>query len=311
MSTIELARPSIELDDAALHIHELTVDGSAAQAAAIALEQGRDLDTATRRMLEIGGSVLCSGGRLDLLDAVEERVERLLTGLDAHADHLGRVRDLTDTAPAKGQRFELLAGPILERCFAPFGDIVEDTTHSPGADGTSKKGDFTITVSPTPNAGPTRIVVETKDRPTLKLTGRDGALTALDGAMVNREAVVGILVCATAAPALAAQRLRSYPGNRLLVLLDRDEPDPLALELACQLARVLALQAATPESGPSAEQILHLVEQLRIVVDDAAAIRRGWLVAKRGLEAIREGYDTMRSQADAALRDLAEACSDE
>lgn len=306
-----MTRPSIEIDDDVLHIHELSVDGSAAQAAAIALEQGRDLLTATRRMLEIGGSVMCSGGRLDLLDAVDERVSRLISSLDDRASHLGRIREISDTAPAKGQRFELLAGPILERCFSPFGDVVEDTTGSPGADGASKKGDFTITVAPRPDADPARIVVEMKDRPTLKLTGRDGALTALGGAMTNREASVGILVCASAAPALAAQRLRSYPGNRLLVLLDRDDPDPLALELACQLARALAVQSASPGGSPSVEQVFRLVERLRIVVDDAASIRRGWLVAKRGLEAIREGYDTMRSQADEALRELTEACADE
>jgi hypothetical protein len=104
------------------------------------------------------------------------------------------------------------------------GDIVEATGGTPGLDGKNKKGDFVVTLNPESVGGrDRRVVIEAKDRPSQKLSGKTGALTYLTEAMENRAADAGILVCSTGVPALTGHRLRVYAGNRILVRYDKDE----------------------------------------------------------------------------------------
>lgn len=293
--------PAVTLTPGTLRICDLAVGGAALDAA----REAADLELCVRRMLEIGGSVLLAGPYSSLLDQVDGRVARLIDALDTRADGLARLRAVTDASASKGVAFEDLVAPVLERCFAPFGDVVEDTSRTPGADGRSKHGDFTVTVAATDQSSPRRIVVEVKDRPTLKLGGPDGALAALDHARNNRDAAVGILVCSAATPALEAQRLRLYGDSRLLVLLDKDDPDPLALEVACQVARTLAMAGGPGESEVDAPLVAESVARLREILDAASDIRKGCQEASRGVKRISAAYDEMRERADEAINRLA------
>lgn len=293
----------ITLSPTGLHITDFTVTGSALEVIQQAARDGDAPETGLRRVLDVGGSVLLSGEHGALLDAVDERVDRLIDAMDTRAEALTRLRVVADTASAKGAAFEDLVAPVLERCFAPFGDVVEDTSRTAGVDGRSKHGDFTVTLA---GDRVQRVVVEVKDRPQLKLTGGTGALAALSQAMRNREAQVGILVCATPTPALAAQRLRLYGDDQIIVLLDKDDPDPLALELACQLARALADRPAGRSEVDTAA-VAEGVARLHEILEAAGEIRRGCQEASRGIERISVSYEGLRREAGAvigALQDL-------
>lgn len=290
------------LTPTALHVTDFAVTGSALEVVRQAAKEGDAPETALRRVLDVGGSVLLSGEHGVLLDAVDERVERLIDALDTRADGFARLRAVGETAAAKGIAFEDLVAPVLERSFAPFGDVVEDTSRTAGVDGRSKHGDFTVTLAGEDTG---RVAVEVKDRPTLKLTGASGALTALRQAMANRDAQVGILVCATPTPALASQRLRLYGADQILVLLDKDDPDPLALEIACQLARALA---ARPEPGgeeADATLVADSVTRLREILDAASEIKRGAQEATRGIKRIEASHDALRADAGEVIERLA------
>jgi hypothetical protein len=264
----------LTLSPSGLHITDFTVTGSALEVIRQAARAGDGPEEGLRRVLDVGGSVLLSGEHGALLDAVDERVDR---------------------------PFEDLVAPVLERCFAPFGDIVEDTSRSAGADGRSKHGDFTITLA---SEQVQRVVVEAKDRPTLKLTGRSGALAALRGAMENRDANVGILVCATATPALSALRLRLYGDDQILVLLNKDDPDPLALEIACHLARALAARSVD-QKAIDATVVAQCVTRLREILDAASDIRRGCQEAARAIDRISGAYDDLRREGESVIGQLA------
>lgn len=292
---------AVALTPTALHICDLAVDGAALDAAAAA----SDPEMAVRRMLEIGGSVLLAGPHRDLLDQVDTCVGRLIDALDQRADGLARLRAITEVGAAKGLVFEDLAAPIIERCFAQHGDVVEDTSRSVGADGRCKAGDLTVTIAATADAPPRRIAFEFKDRPTLKIGGKDGALSAIDQAIANRVADAGVLVCSSAAPALEAQRLRSYPGNRLVVLLDKNSPDPLALELACQLARALATQDEARGQAVDVALVADSVTRLREILDAASEIKRGAQEAARGVKRIEAAHDALRADAIEVIDRLA------
>lgn len=296
----------VALTPSALRIYDMTVTGPAFEAVSRAAASGEAPEVALCRALDVGGSVLLAGPHHDLLDAVDERVGRLIDAMDSRADGFARLRAVSEATAAKGVAFEDLVAPVLERCFAPFGDVVEDTSRTAGIDGRSKHGDFTVTLA---GENPRRIAVEVKDRPTLKLTGASGALTALRQAMANREAQVGVLVCATPTPALASQRLRLYGADQILVLLDKDDPDPLALEIACQLARALT---ARPESGGEevdATLVADSVVRLREILDAASEIKRGAQEAARGLKRVEAGYADLVEQASGVIERLAEGGS--
>lgn len=300
-ASVEALTPAVHLEGDELVLDGLRVSGAAAIAAREAMDAGQDLDMVVQRMLEIGAMVLSHGTQSSVVEAVSRE-------LRSHARTLAEVRDLNDKVAAKGLGFEEQILPVLERSFAPFSDIVEATGGTPGADGRDKKGDFTVTLNPAGLAGADRrVVVEAKDRPTQRLTGKDGALTYLDAAMRNRAAHAGVLVFATATPALADTPLRVYPGNRVLVRYDKDIQDPLALEVACHLARTLAAgvndaDSDTLDRGVLAEQVAKLTE----IVEAAAEIRGGLLEAKRGLGRIDVAYQALRNDAKAVLGSLTE-----
>ena len=242
---------------------------------------------------------------------VDALVARVGDVFDVRAQATRAVRRVEARSAEKGFSFEDVVAPVVERAFAPYGDIVENTSGTPGLDGSVKKGDFTVTLNPETTGGRNRcVVVEAKDRPAQKLTGKEGALPYLSLAMENRQAEAAVMVCATATPALDAQRLRVYPGNRILALLNKDDPDPLALEIACHLARTLAMSAVGDEDPGIDDRLLaDRVRRLHETIERASCIHSGVLKARRGLNDIENGYDELRNSAMEVLYELEDRLS--
>lgn len=86
---------------------------------------------------------------------------------------------------SKGQRFEDEIEPLLDTCFAPFGDELEFTGRTRGI-ANDIVGDFVVTVNPRDAGGERRIVFETKNR--RKGLTLEDALSELDRGMTNRDA---------------------------------------------------------------------------------------------------------------------------
>lgn len=290
---------AVQIDGETVRICDLTITGPAAEAVIAAAADGHDPVEAVRRMLDIGGMVLQHGRSSSLVDAIVQAVQREV-GTQA------RVRQVSEQVSSKGMRYEEQVWPVLEAVFGAHGDTVEDMSTIVGVDGRSKQGDFVAYLNEDATAGrDRRVVIEAKDRPTQRLRGKDGALTYLSESMANRDAEAGIFVCATAMPALEAQRLRVYSGNRVLVLFDKDDGDPLALEIACQLARAMAARALGDEDAGIDRPILAAkVAQLTEIIEAAKEIRGGVLEAKRGISRVEIAYDRLRDDALAVIAEL-------
>jgi hypothetical protein len=290
--------PPVALDGDQLVIRGLLVRGAPAEAVRHCVEQGDDAEDTVRQMLDIGGMVLQHGASSTIAQAVIAEIRS--DGITQEA-----IRAVADRVAAKGLVYEEQVHPVLESAFAGHGDIVEATGGTPGLDGKNKKGDFVVTLNPETLGGrDRRVVIEAKDRPSQKLSGKTGALTYLTEAMENRAADAGILVCSTAVPALAGHRLRVYAGNRILARYDKDEGDTLALEIACQLGRAFAARAQGAEDDLSVTLLAAKVERLREVIEQARAIHGGVLEAKRGIRRVDEAYETMRREALAVIHEL-------
>jgi hypothetical protein len=241
-------------------------------------------------------------GKLSAVDVRQDELLRHVTGLSERLATIKAVKDEREKGTAKGVDYESVVGQVIEGIFAPFQDTVFPVGTEAGAQG-SRAGDFVVLLNPDDAEGhEVRIAIEAKCQ---RLSVR-AALRELDEAMSNREACSGIMVFSDAAQApIGGRVLRAYSGNRIIVVFGEGDANTLALEVACSLARSLAL--ATPKTIPSEvdaqcvrEQVDHLVELL----EEAKSIARGASAARRGLDQIEGGYKKLRTDALSILSNI-------
>jgi len=120
----------------------------------------------------------------------------------------------------------------------------------------------------------------------------------LDRVARNRDAVATILVFDGAEDApLGGRHFGSYAGAKFSVVLDSDDPNPLALEVALRQARLLALASLQPEGVADTASLLATCEQLANLIEQSRAINDGANAAERGIEKIRNAYVKLRAEA--------------
>jgi hypothetical protein len=295
--------PAVELADGRVVIHELAADGTLAALVVKAVEDGREPEEVVRQVLEVGAAVLLHGANKGTVDAVSSEVDRLLSALNERSSKLEVVRRARERIAARGFGFEDELGATLETLFASHEDVLEATGTVKGV-AEEKVGDFVLTVNPRDTGGHhRRVVFEAKDRP-LSLAK---ALAELDAAMLNRSADVGVLVFARVAQAqtaLKGRSLRTYPGNRIVVVWEQETQGDLALEVAATLARALACTAAPEDAKLNRRGLATRIERLINVIERAETIRRGLRSAQRGLDDAGNAYSEMSERAMELLLEL-------
>jgi hypothetical protein len=259
---------------------------------------------------EVAKALLAKDGPLTLFKAELAGPLKTLGDLLPHVVALNerlnaaeRVGIEHERGTAKGIDYEQAVGRVIVASLAPHRDTVESVGTELGAD-RNKCGDYLATLGPDSTGGKeVRIVVECKAR---KNIGVRAALAELDRAMANREASAGLLVLDNAdGTALGGLPLRAYPGNRVIVCLDRDNPQPLALEIACQLIRELAVATTraherTVDFGALDAEITRLTE----VIEKGKSIATGIKVARRGIQNIEDAYQRLRCDAVNILTEM-------
>lgn len=95
-----------------------------------------------------------------------------------------------------------------------------------------------------------------------------------------------------------------FPGNRIICVLDREEKDALALEVAVQPARTLALAQAGDDLPLDRAELASKLASLVEVVETAKGIKRGLSSARRGLDGAEASYEQLREDALALVCEL-------
>jgi hypothetical protein len=167
----------------------------------------------------------------DQVGGVSRDLKELALALAANRAHAEAI----ELTAVKGFAYEDVVEAGLARIAAVHGDLLDRVGTSSGSSGT-KHGDHLVTLNPEDTYGhEARIVIECKDR---KL-GMRKAMEEVEKAMENHDALAGIVV-------FSRQDLAPTPtpffnsGNRAVVVLDKAEPDPLALQLAYTWGRWVA-----------------------------------------------------------------------
>ena len=218
-----------------------------------------------------------------------EALQRQVIELREREDADERVATEAERGTAKGFTFEERVHEAVERIASSRGDCASHTG-TEGAEGGGKKGDTLIELGAGEGPSTGRIVFEAKD----KKLSKNAAWAELNGGMTARAASFGVLVVAgeDRIPS-GREQLTEYEGNKLIVAVDREEPDSLVLEVAYRLAAARVLMARDRELDVDAVAVRDITAEAITLLKQAQAIRSMLTGIKTSSDKARAGLDAM------------------
>lgn len=219
-----------------------------------------------------------------------ERKERELANV--------RVAEAEEAGTRKGRTFEELVHSEVEAIAGAQGDAahhVGDETSEAGG----KKGDTVVELGAGTGPVLATVVYEAKNR---KLSKND-AWIELNAAMAERDAVYGVLIVAgdDKVPS-GLEDLTEYQGNKMIVMVDRDDPEPLALRLVYRYVRARVLAASAGSLQVDAAGV-------RDAAEEAAARLKAANRIRKSLTNVTNSADRARGDLDEMIADV-ERCLD-
>ena len=200
-----------------------------------------------------------------------------------------RVAEAEEAGTRKGISFEERVFDAVERLASIRNDCATHTGGE-GAEGGGKKGDVLVELGAAQGPSTGRIVFECKD----KQLSKRAAWDELNAAMAARAASFGVLVVAGEEKIPSGrEQLREYEGNKLIVAVDRDGPDTLALELAYRLAAARVLMARDRDLSVDAAEVRSVTEEAVSCLQQAQAIKSALTGIKTSSDKARSGLEEM------------------
>src|SRR5215208_26568 len=216
---------------------------------------------------------------------LREHIARLLDQTEASE----RLAEAEDAGTRKGFTFGDKVHLALERIARARGDCA---SHTGGelAEGGGKKGDTLIELGAAEGPAAGRILFEAKD----KRLSMNQAWGELNEAMSVRAASFAVLVVAgeDRMPA-RTHALHEYEGNKMIVPLDREEPDGLALEVAYRLAAARVAMGRDRELRVDAAAVRDTAAEAVSMLKQAQSIRSTLTGIKTSSDKARSGLDGM------------------
>lgn len=225
-------------------------------------------------------------------EALRSRLEALTREVvelskDDEADRL--VAEAEAAGTRKGLGFEARVHAAIEGIASSRGDFA---THTGGeqAEGGGRKGDTLVELEAAEGPSAGRIVFEAKDT---KLS-KNEAWAELNEGMVARAAGYAVLVVAGEERVPAGrQQLHEYEGNKLIVAVDRDEPEGLPLETAYRLAAARLKLAREGDLQVDAAAVRDAAAEAVSTLKQAQAIRSSLTGIKTSSDKARANLDAM------------------
>ena len=207
------------------------------------------------------------------------------------------VAEAEQAGTRKGFSFEERVFGAIESVADSRGDSATHTG-AEGAEGGGRKGDVLVEIGAGSGLASGRIVFEVKDR---RLSKND-AWSELNAAMGARAASFGVLVVAGEERIPAGrEQLHEYEGNKLIVAVDREEPDSLALSIAYRLAAARVAMARGRDLTVDASEVRAVAEEAISCLKQAQSIRSALTGIKTSSDRARGGLDEMVVAVEAKL----------
>lgn len=264
---------------------------------------------------------LAEGTSQRLALSFKERLETTLTGLGAQVDRAEQViaaglqreqallaqQNLREQASRKGTEFEELVKTDLQRFGRGRGDLVELTGTKTSSGGSSKKGDLFYQMKVGDRVIP--IVIECKDKQ-LSLTGTNPfRLTELEEAMNERGGQYGIVVANLAqnvddeGPRFPV--LQCFGEDRFVVLVDREQEHPVALETVLHLIHRRESETKSNSSSDlDIAAVSHAIEKLQIASQQFRGLKSTCTNLGTQLAKMRQQLDDLDGSIDDQTEEL-------
>jgi hypothetical protein len=229
-----------------------------------------------------------------------ERIEGLTTEITALRERLGareQIEAEQSRGTAKGRDFEDRIHALLDEIATARGDVAHHVGDLAG-ETRGKKGDTVIELGA--GCGPclAKIAFDPKDS---QLT-RPKAWEVLNGSLDDRGADYAVLVVASEENIPAkTQSLVEYEGNKLIVAVDRDEPERNILQAAYGIARARALAARQDELSLDAPAMKEAIEEARRALESLKTARQALTGVRKNADSIESALAGMEETAKAAL----------
>ena len=154
----------------------------------------------------------------------------------------------------------------------------------------ARKGDTLVELEAAEGPAAGRIVFEAKD----KKLSKNEAWAELNEGMAARAAGYAVLVVAGEERVPAGrEQLHEYEGNKLIVAVDREQPDGLALETAYRLAAARLKLAREGDLQVDAAAVRDAAAEAISTLKQAQAIRSSLTGIKTSSDKARAGLDAM------------------
>ena len=223
----------------------------------------------------------------DRMAAMQQEVAALRT----ERDKLAELEAERERGTAKGRTFEELVAETLDTLASVQGDDCEAVGDVKGSSG--RVGDVVVGIDGCGGPARGRIVFEAKNS---KLS-RNKALAELDQSLRDRNADFAVLVVSGEDKLPANMRpLREYNGDKMIVTLDPEGEETLALELAYSLARARVLMQRSDAEGVDVAAVADTVERALNAMESVRAVKSTLTGAKTSIDRAREMLDAMAQQ---------------
>jgi hypothetical protein len=230
---------------------------------------------------------------VEKLTRIELEVKRLHDAEEAQAE----VAAAHERGTQKGRDFEQRVFDLIEEMALARGDVAHHVGDTPSASG-GKRGDIVVEIEGASGPAAARIAFDAKDE---KLS-KNRAWEALNASIEERDAGFAVLVVASDEKVPAGrEQLHEYEGNKMIVALDKERPDPRSLELAYRYGRCRCLMATEKLLGVDAAGVRDAADEAMSALREAQKVRRSLTGATNGVEAARAALDSMVARVEASL----------
>jgi hypothetical protein len=198
---------------------------------------------------------------------------------------------------AKGRDFEARVHDVIDGIATARGDVAHHVGDQ-AAETRGKKGDTVVEIGAGGGPALAKIAFDPKDS---QLT-RPKAWEVLNGSLDDRGADYAVLVVASEENVPAkTQSLVEYEGNKLIVAVDREDPEPYILETAYCLARARALAARRDDLSLDAPAMKEAIDETRRALESLKTARQALTGMRKNADSIESALGVMEEGAKAAL----------
>jgi hypothetical protein len=253
------------------------------QAAVLSLKEARDVQERNLRAMY----------------AQLESVKLELQGMRDEKQKQLEVGEEREKGTAKGRSYEEAVFEAIDAIAIAQGDDADAVGDRTG--GAGKVGDVVVDIDGGRGPARGRIVFEAKDR----RLSRPEALRQLDAARTERSADYAVLVVPTEEELPSkTHALREVQGDKMFVVFDPEDGSRIALEGAYSLARARIVMARGEADGVDTCAVGEAVERALASLREVQAIKQKLSGAKSGIDAAREGLDSMADRVRGQLEEI-------